>query len=102
MDEKIFEEMLVGAKQMLDHAAGKKVVGVREVVREVNPPRPMAKKEIVELRRSLNVSQSAFAVLLNTSAATVRAWEQGTNRPSGAALRLLAIARKNPKALFLD
>jgi len=87
---------------MRDHASGKKVVGVREVVREVNPPKPMAKKDILELRRRLNVSQSAFAVLLNTSAATVRAWEQGTNKPSGAALRLLAIARRNPKALFLD
>ena len=102
MDVKMFEELMEGARQMRDHASGKKVVGVREVVREVNPPKPMAKKDILELRRRLNVSQSAFAVLLNTSAATVRAWEQGTNKPSGAALRLLAIARRNPKALFLD
>ena len=102
MDEKMFKELLTGARQMRDHAAGKKVVGVREVVREVKPPRPMTKNDIAELRRRLDVSQSAFAVLLNTSAATVRAWEQGTNKPSGAALRLLAIARKNPKALFLD
>lgn len=96
----MFDELMTGAKQMRDHAAGKKVVGIREVVREVKPPRPLGKEDIIKLRKKLNVSQAAFALLLNTSAATVRAWEQGSNAPSGSTLRLLAIARKDPKALF--
>ncbi len=100
MDKKTFDELMTGAKQMRDHAAGKKVVGVREIVREVKPPRPLAKEDIIRLRQKLRVSQAAFALLLNTSAATVRAWEQGVNTPSGSTLRLLAIARKDPKALF--
>ncbi len=35
MDKKLFEELIEGVKQMADHAAGKKVKGVREVVKEV-------------------------------------------------------------------
>ena len=96
----MFGELMTGVKQMRDHAAGKKIAGVREVVREVKPPRPLGKEDIIKLREKLRVSQAAFALLLNTSAATVRAWEQGVNTPSGSTLRLLSIARKNPKALY--
>jgi putative transcriptional regulator len=100
MDKKMFGELMTGAKQMRDHAAGKKIAGFRELVSEVKPPRPLGKEDIIKLREKLRVSQAAFALLLNTSAATVRAWEQGVNTPSGSTLRLLAIARKNPKALY--
>jgi DNA-binding transcriptional regulator YiaG len=31
----------------------------------------------------------------------VRSWEQGTRRPRQAALKLLMIAKKNPKALLV-
>lgn len=48
MDEMRFKDLLTGAKQMRDHAAGKKVVGVREVVREVKPPPPMTKTGSVQ------------------------------------------------------
>ena len=74
MDKKMFGELMTGAKQMRDHAAGKKIAGVREVVREVKPPRPLGKEDIIKLREKLRVSQAAFALMLNTSATTVRAW----------------------------
>lgn len=38
---------------------------------------------------------------LNVSPNAVRSWEQGTRRPRQAALKLLAIAKKNPKALLV-
>lgn len=38
-----FKDVLTGAKQMRDHAAGKKVAGVRRVLRKVKPTRPMTK-----------------------------------------------------------
>ena len=102
MDKKLFKELMEGARQMADHAAGKKVKGVREVVKEVRSPAPMSKKEIVELRKKLKVSQSAFAVLLNISTKTVQKWEQGENQPNGSSLKLLTIAKKNPKMLYVD
>jgi putative transcriptional regulator len=102
MKKEMFDELMESANQMAAHAAGEKVTGIREIVREVKPPRAISKDEIIKLRtKQLKVSQAAFALLLNTSAATVRSWEQGKNSPSGASLRLLAIARKSPKMLFV-
>lgn len=101
MDKKLFAELMEGARQMEAHAAGKKVKGVREIVREVKPPEPLSKDDIVKLRKKLKVSQSAFAVLLNISTKTVQKWEQGENKPNGSSLKLLTIAKKNPKMLYL-
>jgi DNA-binding transcriptional regulator YiaG len=42
-----------------------------------------------------------FATYLNVSPNAVRSWEQGTRRPRQAALKLLVIAKKNPKALLV-
>ncbi|MGD9561148.1 MAG: helix-turn-helix domain-containing protein [Pyrinomonadaceae bacterium] len=101
MDKKLFEELMEGARQMADHSAGKKVKGVREVVKEVKVPKPLSKEEIVKLRKRLRVSQSAFAMLLNISTKTVQKWEQGENSPNGSSLKLLAIAKRDPKVLYV-
>ena len=102
MDKRLFAELLEGAKQMEAHAAGKKVKGIREVVREVKAPAPLSKEEIVKIRKKLKVSQSAFAMLLNISTKTVQKWEQGENHPNGSSLKLLAIAKMNPKMLYVS
>lgn len=67
------------------------------------PPRPkeISPREIGRIRQSLKASQPLFATYLNVSANAVRSWEQGTRRPRQAALKLLTIARKNPKALLV-
>lgn len=49
----------------------------------------------------LKASQALFATYLNVSPNAVRSWEQGTRRPRQAALKLLTIAKKNPKALLV-
>ena len=102
MDKKMFAELMEGANQMADHAAGKKVKGVREVVKEVKVPRPLSREDIVKIRKKLRVSQAAFAVLLNISTKTVQKWEQGENLPNGSSLKLLTIAKKNPTVLFVN
>lgn len=51
---------------------------------------------IAALRARLNVSQPVFAMALNVSPETVRAWEQGKREPDGAALRLLQLTDKYP------
>ena len=58
-------------------------------------PAPIAPKQIRRLRQSLHVSQPVFARYLNTSESTVEKWESGAKRPSGMALKLLAIAQQH-------
>lgn len=50
---------------------------------------------IKSLRELHHVSQPVFARYLNTSESTVEKWEAGTKKPSGAALKLLAIVEKH-------
>jgi DNA-binding transcriptional regulator YiaG len=66
------------------------------------PPRPKALKpaEIQAMRAAMNASQALFARLLNVSSNAVESWEQGIRQPRQATLKLLHIARKNPRALL--
>lgn len=64
-------------------------------------PKQVSPKEIRRIRQSLQASQILFASYLNVSPNAVRSWEQGTRRPRQAALKLLLIAKKNPKALLV-
>lgn len=51
---------------------------------------------ILELRRSLSITQAEFAGLLNVALATVTHWEQGIRPPSGASSRLLDFVAASP------
>lgn len=55
----------------------------------------IAPKQIKRIREQAHVSQPVFARYLNTSESTVQKWEAGTKRPSGMALKLLAIVEKH-------
>jgi len=55
------------------------------------PVRAFDAADVRRLRESLKFSQPVFALHLNTSASTVRKWEQGETRPAGPALKLLNI-----------
>jgi putative transcriptional regulator len=46
------------------------------------------------------VSQEVFARLLDVPVVTEASWEAGRRNPSGAALRLLQIAKREPNALL--
>jgi putative transcriptional regulator len=50
---------------------------------------------IKRLRESQRVSQPVFARYLNTSESTVEKWESGAKKPSGLALKLLAVVQKH-------
>lgn len=65
------------------------------------PPaiRAMPAKEIRAIRAKLGCTQLEFAALLNVPKVTAISWENGTRKPSGAALRLLAVAKHHPEAL---
>lgn len=62
--------------------------------------KPLSSKQIVQIRKSFGLSQSLFAHVLNVSANAVRSWEQGSRRPTSAALKLLYVAKEFPELLI--
>lgn len=50
---------------------------------------------IKKIREAAHVSQPVFARYLNTTKSTVAKWETGDKRPSGMALKLLAVVEKH-------
>ena len=58
-------------------------------------PHVLEPTEIKHIREANRVSQPVFARYLNTSESTVQKWEAGTKRPSGMALKLLAVVEKH-------
>jgi putative transcriptional regulator len=61
----------------------------------VATPPPLKPLQIKKLRQRLRVSQPVFARYLNTSESTIEKWETGAKRPSGMALKLLAVVEKH-------
>jgi putative transcriptional regulator len=58
-------------------------------------PASIQPHEIKQLRERFHVSQPVFARYLNTSESTIEKWETGAKKPSGMALKLLAVVRKH-------
>ena len=58
-------------------------------------PPQIGPQQIKLIREQAHVSQPVFARYLNTSESTVQKWEAGTKKPSGMALKLLAIVQRH-------
>jgi putative transcriptional regulator len=51
--------------------------------------------EIAKLRQHAGVSQAVMAGFLNVAVNTISQWERGERRPTGAALTLLNVVKRN-------
>ena len=94
------EALVQSVEAVRDAVTGRSKITLRTT--KVALPRPapsMAASEIARLRKRLKLSQPVFAALLNVPTVTAISWEKGRRKPSGAALRLLQIARKHPELL---
>lgn len=98
MKNEFFEEFKQSLQEALDHAHGARS-GFR-ITTLPRPPKQMSKTQISALRRRMKCSQAVFARYLNVSVKTVQSWEQGLGKPSGAALKLLTIAKTRPEVVF--
>ena len=84
-------------RRMKGFAAGREPA--RERTAKLPPPvKPIPAQQIRAIRLRLGCTQTKFTTLLNVPAVTAISWENGTRKPSGAALRLLAVA-SHPEAL---
>jgi putative transcriptional regulator len=97
---KIFKELKQALEEIRDFQLGKR--NDLRVTEIPSPPRKITAAEIRRIRRSLKASQSLFAIYLNVSTNAVRSWEQGRRKPQHAALKLLMIAKHNPRALLIS
>ena len=90
-------ELLGSMREALAHAKGKLTLKTTKVPRATHKMSPAA---IARIRRTLKASTPVFAAYLNVTPDTVRSWEKNRRKPSGAALRLLQIARQKPEVLL--
>lgn len=86
-----FEEIKAGLEDAIEHAKGKKSGVVEHEPISVN---------VKELRQKTGMSQQKFCATFGVSLGTLRHWEQGLRQPRGAALTLLKVVEKNPKAVM--
>lgn len=55
--------------------------------------------QVTAARQKLAMTQEQFAAFLSVPLGTVRKWERGENRPSGAAQVLLKVIQREPEAV---
>jgi putative transcriptional regulator len=99
---RIIEEMRETARGM--HKTG--IIDARrmrehEALYRANQVPQYTGESVKELRARLNISQTVLAHVINTSAATVRAWETGTKKPGGPTCKLLDILDRKGLEAFL-
>ena len=94
------EELVSSVEALASHLSGKSKVTLRTKT-VVLPPRvkPLSPAQVRAIRKKLNVSQPVFAAMMNIPSVTAASWERGRRKPTGAALRLLDIARRHPEVL---
>ena len=89
---RLADDLRASLDELRDFVAGKKTGAV---VHRVIPSRTDAR----EARHKLGLSQREFAAVIGTGVGTVRKWELGTRRPSGAARTLIEVIKNEPKAV---
>jgi putative transcriptional regulator len=91
-DRNIGQEILDGIKEIKRYKKGE----IKLTSRTLNEPSPTK-----TIRKKLNLSQSAFAILMGVSPRTIQDWEQGRRNPQGPAKSLLRIAEQHPE-IFIE
>ncbi len=91
----LFERLKAGLEDGISHQKGEGELKVFSLSIP-DPPRVYGAEDIKAIRRSFQMSQSAFSRLLSVSKKTIEGWEQGVRTPSGSAARLLQFI-ENPQ-----
>ena len=95
----VADQIRKGLEEAILHARGE--LSLKTTVLTLpEPPPEIQAGEVMTLRRDHRMSQAVFARLLNVSTRTVQSWEQGSRKPSQAALRLIQVLREDPEGLL--
>jgi putative transcriptional regulator len=99
------DDLVGSAEAFADHLKGSRKLNRKLTLRTKTVPLPLRVKplspvQVRAIRKRLNVSQPVFSAMMNIPTVTAASWERGRRQPSGAALRLLDIARRHPEVLL--
>lgn len=95
----VADQIRKGLEEAILHAQG--LLALEATILTLpEPPPEIRADEVTTLRRDHRMSQAAFARLLKVSTRTVRNREQGSRKPSQAALRLIQVFREDPEGLL--
>jgi DNA-binding transcriptional regulator YiaG len=95
----LFERLRTGLEEAIRHAKGE--ISLKATVLELpDPPPQIQPDELMKLRLDSRMSQDVFARVLNVPTKTVQNWEEGTRKPTQAALRLIQVFRQNPSGVL--
>jgi putative transcriptional regulator len=89
---RLADDIMASWEEALRYARGEKTGAI---VHRVTPSDTDARLA----RHKLGLSQREFADVIGTGVGTVRKWELGTRRPSGAARTLIEVIKREPKAV---
>jgi putative transcriptional regulator len=93
-ENSLFKSIMTGLNEAIDDASGKKPALKRRTY-VIEPVKEYFPEDIKRIRNSTGLSQKAFAGYMGVSVKTVEAWEAGTNKPSGAAARILMMIEQD-------
>ena len=95
----VADQIRKGLTESIRHAKGEITLKTTVVKLPDRPPEVVA-GELTKLRTGHRMSQAVFARVLNVDPKTVQSWEQGTRKPSQAALRLIQVFQRDPEGLL--
>ena len=86
-----FDSIKQGLEEAIDYSKGQAIEA------RTYEPEPI---DIKGLRSEVGMTQEEFAATFGISLGTLRHWERGDRQPRGAALVLLNLVQKDPKAIM--
>ena len=90
----VFAELTEGMAALAESREGKRTLRTHAV--EFKPAPKVTPKELIRVRKSLNMSRALFAVYLRTNVRTLENWEQGRAKPNAQAALLINLVKLFP------
>ncbi|OGA37520.1 MAG: transcriptional regulator [Betaproteobacteria bacterium RIFCSPLOWO2_12_FULL_62_13] len=94
MKRNIFAELTEGFEALAAEREGKITLRTHVVDRKAAPT--VTAKELVRVRKKLNLSRAVFARCLRTNVRTIENWEQGRAKPNAQAALLIRLVARYP------
>ena len=90
----LFAELNEGVQAVAQARKGKRTLRTHTL--EFKPPPELTPKQVIAVRRSLNLSRPLFAAYLRTNVRTLENWEQGRAQPNAQAALLIHMVKRYP------